>query len=106
MLTGQMACDRALSADKSLSTLGFSLLSFESWTSFPVPRFYNLIRDINSSLITEDLSMDNEVKHICIIGAGSAGLAALKSIMDTSQYQKGLWKPVAFEARNNVGGVW
>ncbi|KAF8637833.1 hypothetical protein AX17_002463 [Amanita inopinata Kibby_2008] len=45
-------------------------------------------------------------KRICVIGAGPAGLAALKVILDTSQYKSGLWKPIAFEARDNVGGVW
>jgi hypothetical protein len=47
-----------------------------------------------------------QIKHICIIGAGAAGLGALKTIMDTKQYKAGMWKPVAFEARDNVGGIW
>lgn len=46
------------------------------------------------------------IKYICIIGAGGVGLGALKTIMDTSQYKEGIWKPVAFEARDNVGGIW
>ncbi|KAF8962628.1 hypothetical protein BDZ97DRAFT_2021939 [Flammula alnicola] len=51
--------------------------------------------------------MDRQsTKHIGIIGAGPAGLAALKSVLDTPQYKAGLWIPTAFEARENVGGVW
>ncbi|KAJ6538733.1 hypothetical protein B0H10DRAFT_2140153 [Mycena sp. CBHHK59/15] len=47
-----------------------------------------------------------QIKTICVIGAGAAGLAALKSILDTPQFRSGLWKPLAFEARDNAGGVW
>lgn len=46
------------------------------------------------------------VKRICVIGAGAGGLAALKIIMDTSEYKTGLWKPTAYEKREQVGGVW
>lgn len=45
-------------------------------------------------------------KQICIIGAGAAGLAALKSVTETRQYKEGLWQVVAFEARDGLGGVW
>ncbi|KAJ7583953.1 hypothetical protein C8J56DRAFT_952327, partial [Mycena floridula] len=45
-------------------------------------------------------------KRICIIGAGAAGLAALKAILDSHQYKTGLWTPVAFEARSKPGGIW
>ncbi|KAI0918604.1 hypothetical protein AcV5_002551 [Taiwanofungus camphoratus] len=62
----------------------------------------------NAALESLTLSDDtpSEVKHICIIGAGAAGLAALKVITDTIQYKEGLWKPIAFEEREKVGGVW
>ncbi|KZP27054.1 hypothetical protein FIBSPDRAFT_1040482, partial [Athelia psychrophila] len=46
------------------------------------------------------------VKHICIIGAGAAGLAALKAIVETAEYEAGSWVPVVYEAREDVGGVW
>ncbi|KAJ3555235.1 hypothetical protein NM688_g2691 [Phlebia brevispora] len=46
------------------------------------------------------------VKYICIIGAGPSGLGALKVIRESPQYKAGLWKPVAFEARDAIGGVW
>ncbi|KAJ7158370.1 hypothetical protein C8R43DRAFT_1087061 [Mycena crocata] len=46
------------------------------------------------------------IKTICIVGAGAAGLAALKTILDTPQYKAGLWKPTAFEARHRAGGIW
>ncbi|KAF9078773.1 flavin-binding monooxygenase-like-domain-containing protein [Rhodocollybia butyracea] len=46
------------------------------------------------------------VQRIGIIGAGAAGLAALKIILDTPQFKAGAWIPVAYEAREQVGGVW
>ncbi|KAJ7185569.1 hypothetical protein C8R46DRAFT_382260 [Mycena filopes] len=49
---------------------------------------------------------DADSKTICIIGAGAAGLAALRAILDTPQYKSGSWKPLAIEARDRVGGVW
>jgi len=52
------------------------------------------------------LEFANMIKTICVIGAGPAGLASLKIILDSPQYQAGLWKPTAFEARECVGGVW
>lgn len=45
-------------------------------------------------------------RNIVIIGAGPSGLAALKCVLDTAQFKEGLWTPVVFEARNDVGGVW
>ncbi|KAJ4490152.1 hypothetical protein J3R30DRAFT_3419426 [Lentinula aciculospora] len=45
-------------------------------------------------------------KRLCIIGAGSAGLATLKIVLDTPQYKSGAWIPVVYEARDQVGGVW
>ena len=48
----------------------------------------------------------DEVKHICIIGAGPGGLAALKIVTETPQYKSGQWKATVFEEREKVGGVW
>lgn len=43
------------------------------------------------------------MKQIGIIGAGPAGLAALKSVLDCKAAN---WLPVVFESREEVGGVW
>ena len=45
-------------------------------------------------------------KRICIIGAGPTGLAALQAVLESPQYSSGLWEPVLFEQKANVGGVW
>ncbi|KAJ2925427.1 hypothetical protein H1R20_g11720, partial [Candolleomyces eurysporus] len=51
-------------------------------------------------------SDDATPKTIVIIGAGPTGLAALKAVLDTPQCKAGLWKPILFESRATVGGVW
>ncbi|CCM04891.1 uncharacterized protein FIBRA_07087 [Fibroporia radiculosa] len=51
-------------------------------------------------------SQQNSVRDICIVGAGPGGLVALKMIMDTPQYKEGVWRPIAFEEREKVGGIW
>ena len=45
-------------------------------------------------------------KSICIIGAGASGLAAVKVISSTTQYKAGLWTVIAYEEREDVGGIW
>jgi len=48
-----------------------------------------------------------DIKKICIIGGGgSAGLASLKTILDTPQFKRGIWQTTAYEAREGLGGVW
>jgi cation diffusion facilitator CzcD-associated flavoprotein CzcO len=45
-------------------------------------------------------------KRVCVIGAGANGLATLKVLAEMHQVQSGQWSLVAFEARDNVGGIW
>lgn len=45
-------------------------------------------------------------KRICVIGAGPAGLAALKCITSHPSYISGQWLPFAYESRSDIGGVW
>ena len=46
----------------------------------------------------------HEPKSIAIVGAGSAGLAMLKTLLDIPEYNS--WNIVLFEERENVGGIW
>jgi hypothetical protein len=45
-------------------------------------------------------------KAIAIVGAGPAGLAALKAVLDSEQHRAGRWSPLVFEAREELGGIW
>ena len=50
--------------------------------------------------------MPQSSKRIGIVGAGPTGLAALQAILESPQYATGLWEPILFERKANVGGVW
>ncbi|TBU25501.1 FAD/NAD(P)-binding domain-containing protein [Dichomitus squalens] len=45
-------------------------------------------------------------KSIAIVGAGSGGLAILKTIFDLPEDVRRDWEVVLYEQRRNVGGVW
>lgn len=67
--------------------------------------------DFSDYFLLEDVRLDSDrkdrgIKRICIIGAGAAGLTALKVIMDREEYKCGNWKPVVYEAREDIGGIW
>jgi cation diffusion facilitator CzcD-associated flavoprotein CzcO len=49
-------------------------------------------------------NMVNERKSIAIVGAGSGGLAMMKTLLDTPEHTS--WHIVVFEERENVGGIW
>jgi cation diffusion facilitator CzcD-associated flavoprotein CzcO len=45
-------------------------------------------------------------KSIAIIGAGSAGLAALKTFLDLPEDTRHDWNIALYEQRRDVGGIW
>lgn len=45
-------------------------------------------------------------KSVAIIGAGSAGLAALKTFLDLPEDVRRNWDITLYEQRRDVGGVW
>ncbi|KDR84895.1 hypothetical protein GALMADRAFT_51787 [Galerina marginata CBS 339.88] len=45
-------------------------------------------------------------KSIAIVGAGSAGLAMLKSLRELETISRDGWEVVLYEERESVGGVW
>jgi cation diffusion facilitator CzcD-associated flavoprotein CzcO len=45
-------------------------------------------------------------KRIVIIGAGSAGLVALKTLREAKPFQRGEWEIIVFEQREALGGIW
>lgn len=47
------------------------------------------------------------ITRIAVIGAGAAGLAQAKQVLDAFRTTQGLnVELVIYEARNDVGGVW
>lgn len=52
-------------------------------------------------------SPSNEpTKSIAIVGAGSAGLGALKAILDLPAETRAGWEVILYEERRDVGGIW
>ncbi|KAH9487022.1 Flavin-containing monooxygenase FMO GS-OX3 [Psilocybe cubensis] len=45
-------------------------------------------------------------KSVAIVGAGSAGLAMLKTFTELDTFVNNSWEVVLFEEREHVGGVW
>ncbi|KAL7277351.1 hypothetical protein ACG7TL_009210 [Trametes sanguinea] len=62
--------------------------------------------DLPSTLLEEFQRQNESRRNICVIGAGPAGLAAVKIIKDSQQYKDGLWTVTALEARDDIGGIW
>ncbi|KAL4067704.1 hypothetical protein V8B97DRAFT_1866203 [Scleroderma yunnanense] len=52
------------------------------------------------------MQVPQPTKRICIIGAGPSGLAALKVLSESTYCRSGTWTVTAFEAREDVGGIW
>lgn len=48
----------------------------------------------------------NITKSIAIVGAGTAGLAMLKALMELPEEVRSTWRIVCYEQRRDVGGVW
>ncbi|EGN95029.1 hypothetical protein SERLA73DRAFT_77045 [Serpula lacrymans var. lacrymans S7.3] len=50
--------------------------------------------------------VDPPTKSVAIVGAGSAGLAILKSLLDLPEDTRKGWDIVLYEQRRDVGGIW
>ena len=66
----------------------------------------DVLSNLESEIYPLEILNYKGARQICIIGAGAAGLAALKSITETWQFKEKLWQVVAFETRDDIGGVW
>ncbi|KAI6010755.1 hypothetical protein F5J12DRAFT_718454 [Pisolithus orientalis] len=53
-----------------------------------------------------DGSQRDASKSVAIVGAGSAGLAMLKSLLDLTIETRADWDIVVYEQRRDVGGIW
>ncbi|KAI0326138.1 FAD/NAD(P)-binding domain-containing protein [Cubamyces sp. BRFM 1775] len=60
----------------------------------------------NGTEATNTENHDSEIKHICVVGAGPVGLGAVKIVKDAPEFKEGKWTVTAFEARDNLGGIW
>ena len=92
----------------ALSVLCLSWIpsTLHDWLSCP-ERFQRTLH-----LDTEDTSPEfpattEQVKRVAIVGAGSGGLAALKTFVhDIPKPDGQRWEIELFERRNGLGGIW
>lgn len=98
-------CDPSAAANMvHLPQVVLSLLSFTLW-QWPesLPTLEGSAIQAPAPLIP---THSNVTKSIAIVGAGSAGLAVLKTLMELPEEVRSTWRIVCYEQRRDVGGVW
>ena len=55
---------------------------------------------------SDSQSQGDVTKSIAIVGAGSGGLAILKTLLDLPEEVRSTWEIVLYEQKRDVGGVW
>ncbi|KAL8290912.1 hypothetical protein RB597_008940 [Gaeumannomyces tritici] len=78
--------------------LAFESSSFISMPNPPSPAPKQASEDVSSSWVPFDMSTDSA--RVAVIGAGPAGLAAIKSLQEEG------FQVTGFERRPDVGGLW
>ena len=95
------------------STLVLSVLCL-SWTPSVLHDWLSCPEYLQRTLRLDDKDgapgpplIAKEVKRVAIIGAGTAGLAALKTFVhDTPKPDGQRWEIELFEQRHDLGGIW
>lgn len=87
-----------LMVNQSLTRIALTVFSLTTWThSEPL--------DFQIPLAVSHPAPE-ATKSIAIIGAGSGGLAALKTLLDLPEEPRRSWDIVLYEQRSDVGGLW
>jgi len=71
----------------------------------------NILRSLTSYLSVQEplQQLQHEIrphKSVAIVGAGSAGLGMLKTLLELPDAMRDGWEFSLFEERDNVGGIW
>ena len=82
------------------SSLGFRYVSDFTF-SFPGTYGWQIIFSL---LDSPSMNVVHERKSIAIVGAGSSGMAMLKTLLDMPEHNS--WNIILFEERENIGGIW
>lgn len=85
---------------KQIVYLVFSYFTFDVHSD-AIERYLKSSYEVSSSSTRESFP-----KSIAIVGAGSAGLASLKTLLDLPIEVRQKWDIVLYEQRRDVGGVW
>ncbi|KZV85019.1 FAD/NAD(P)-binding domain-containing protein [Exidia glandulosa HHB12029] len=81
----------------SMATLWALLLYACATAAFP---------DVQLPLASTWTHGSTSTKRIAVVGTGSGGLAVLKALVELPMEMRQGWEIVAFEKREDVGGVW
>ncbi|TFK49540.1 FAD/NAD(P)-binding domain-containing protein [Heliocybe sulcata] len=65
-----------------------------------------LLRSFLGPYCAPDAEPARPSKRVCVVGAGTAGLAALKALLDLPEDVRDGWQIDVFEQRHDVGGLW
>ncbi|CCL99460.1 uncharacterized protein FIBRA_01478 [Fibroporia radiculosa] len=88
-----------------LGQLVLSLLPLVFWSDQQNP----ITNPLDTSRLHNGFARPVDVtttKSIAIVGSGSGGLAALKTILDLPLETRAGWEVILYEQRRDVGGVW
>ena len=90
----------------SVLCLSWTPSTLYNWLSCPEHFQRTLRLDIDDA--TPEPSIEAEqIKRVAIIGAGTAGLAALKTfVYDIPKPDGQRWEIEVFEQRSDLGGIW
>ncbi|KAL5478743.1 hypothetical protein ACEPAI_2020 [Sanghuangporus weigelae] len=118
LLTAVQSCDNTASITQcklgmiSLTEDKYLGVARRFWT-FTDVRVVSVRDALSSEELVLGLGVENgqlekpsNSKAIAIVGAGSAGLAALKALLDVPYEIREGWNIVLFEERRNVSGIW
>lgn len=89
-----------------LAQLVLSMLSIPGWSRVSIPHFTadQSVQPEPSSVL--GASPDVIRKSIAIVGAGSGGLAVLKTLLDLPEDVRLSWDIALYDQRRDVGGLW
>lgn len=76
-------------------------------TIFALASYLSLVQNNDTGAdYSKHASAPRPAKSIAIVGAGAAGQAALKALLDLPASTRRDWDIVVYERRAHVGGVW
>ncbi|KAI0027605.1 FAD/NAD(P)-binding domain-containing protein [Vararia minispora EC-137] len=65
-----------------------------------------LFTSASAVTVQKHLEAPRHTKRIAVVGMGASGISALRAIMDLPEGLRAGWEVVAYEQRDDVGGIW
>ncbi|KAJ3557315.1 hypothetical protein NM688_g1537 [Phlebia brevispora] len=87
-----------------LGQIALSILSLTGWLDRPVSPSLDLLLGKGPAIHPQTPPAVS--KSIAIVGAGSGGLAVLKTLLDLPEEVRASWDIALYDQRRDVGGLW